>query len=44
MVGRRADFQLFADGLHALASGQQRRGLAQLLDDLFGGVSLAFHC
>lgn len=43
VVSRRADFQLLADLLHALASGQQRRGLAQLLDDLFSGVLFAFH-
>ena len=43
MVGRRTDFQLLADFLHALASRQKRGRLAQLLDDLFGCVSFAFH-
>ena len=43
VVGRRTDFQLLADFLHALASGQKRGRLAQLLDDLFGSVSFAFH-
>jgi hypothetical protein len=36
VAGRRAALQLLADLLDALACGQQRRRLAQLLDDLFG--------
>jgi hypothetical protein len=43
MVGRRADLQLLADFLNALAGRQQRRRFAQLFDDLFGCV-VFFSC
>lgn len=43
MVGRRTDFQLLADFLHALASSQWRRRLAEFLHDLYRSMSWAFH-
>ena len=43
VISRRTDFQPLADFLHAPASGQQRRRFTQLLDNLFGRVSFAFH-
>ena len=43
VVGRGADCQFLAHFLHALASGQKCGRLAQLLEDLFGGMSFAFH-